>query len=302
MPAFAHTPYDGSKAPFTIGLSPLDPGRWIEPDERLVATLAEKAFQFENRRAVVFAEEPETRAAQAEVLAALTDHLPARFPDLYARTGADITVTGRTVPLASEDPPLLTAARLVPEDLVLMRRGDDGWRIAAAALCFPSSWSLAEKFGLSLDGIHAHVPGYPAMAARMTRIFDNLRVDIPVERLNWSIYPDADLHHPESKQLSRDWFERPDAEAFVRVERQTLRRMPASGDILFTIRVMVDPIAAFTAHPDGRRLAAGLRDQLLALDADQLAYKALTHHRGALAARLAEIAASLDANAVSPSG
>jgi hypothetical protein len=297
MPALAHTPYAGSRTPFSIGLAPLDPAAWIEPDERLAAYLDEKDRLLASARATVFAEEDGTRDAQAEVLATLVDHLPERWPQHWSRGGALMRVAGRTVALDGAEPPLATAARLVPEDLVLMRRGPDGWRIAAAALCFPSSWSLAEKFGQDLDAIHAAVPGYPSMAARMNRIFDNLRVELPVWRLNWSLYPDDLLHHPQSKQLPRDWFDRPDAEAFVRVERQTLRRMPGSGDILFTIKVLVDPVSAFTAHPEGARLASGLRGQLLALDPDQLAYKAMTNHRDALAARLAAIAAAPTADA-----
>ena len=41
-----------------------------------------------------------------------------------------------------------------------MRRGEDGWRLAAGSLCFPSSWSLDEKFGRPLQEIHAPVPGF----------------------------------------------------------------------------------------------------------------------------------------------
>jgi hypothetical protein len=43
--------------------------------------------------------------------------------------------------------PLKAAALLVQEDLILMRKGEDGWRLAAGSLCFPSSWTLTEKFG-----------------------------------------------------------------------------------------------------------------------------------------------------------
>ena len=81
-----------------------------------------------------------------------------------------------------------------------------------------------------------------------------------------------------------------DASLFVRVERQTLRRLPQSGDILFTIRVHHDPLSALTKHPDGTRLASGLRDQLLALDVDQLAYKGLNRQRDSIAAKLADLA------------
>ncbi len=292
MPPFALTPYDGSARPFAIGLAPLDPSRWIEPDERMADDLAAKEALFASRFDDVFAAEPDTGESQREVLEALVAHLCDRHPDVWRPMAEGISVVpaGRVVPLG-EGPPLLAAARLVQDDLVLMRRGGDGWRLAAAALCAPSSWSLREKFCRSLDAIHDRVPGYPAMAPRMARIFDNLRVGIPVWRLNWSIYPDAVLYHPAPERLAPDWRRRPEVGAFVRVERQTLTRMPESGDILFTIKVMVDPVAALREHPDGARLAAGLRDQLLGLDADQLAYKGLAAHRDALAGWLGEIAA-----------
>jgi hypothetical protein len=297
MPSFAHTPYDGSHKPFSIGLAPLDLKDWIEPDDRLARDLAEKEALIAERRAAVFGAEPGTEAAQAEVLALLAGYLPERFPDLWRRRGETIEVVaaGRALGLSPADPaPLLTAARLVQEDLVLMRRGESGWRLVAAALCFPSSWSLAEKFGRDLDAIHATVPGYAdRLGTRMARIFDNLRVELPVWRVNWSIYPDAELHHPEPKERPRAWFGAVEdmlPSTFVRVERQTLRRLPGSGDILFTIRVHVDPIAQFRAHPEGARLAAGLREQLLGLDAAELRYKGLEAHRDRLAEAMAGLA------------
>ena len=297
MGEFVHAPYAGAHKPFSIGLAALDLAHWIEPDGRLARDLAEKDALLCADRDRVFRAEAGSEAGQAEVLALLADHLPARFPTLWRRAGdgLEIVSAGRTVPLSGDgEAPLVRAARLVQEDLVLMRHGPTGWRLAAAVLCFPSSWSLAEKFGQDLDGIHAAVPGYPERLGRMmARIFDNLKPDLPAWRLNWSIYPDDDLHHPEPKQRPRAWSGSTAdllAATFVRVERQTLRRLPATGDILFTIRTHVDPLAQFAAHPEGARLAAGLRTQLLGLDPAQLAYKGLTAHRDHLAAALGAVA------------
>ena len=127
-----HTPYDGSSRLFAIGLKPLDMSGWIDADARLAADLAQKERLAAARWDEVFAAEPGTAAAQAEVLALLVEHLPARFPQLYRREGGTMHVAGRAVPLGAM-PALWTAARLVQEDLVLMRRGAAGWRLAAAA-------------------------------------------------------------------------------------------------------------------------------------------------------------------------
>lgn len=284
----AHTPYDGSSKPFTIGLRPLDPARWIEPDADLARFLAEKQRLFADQRDAVFAARADTQASQREIRDALADYLTQTYSDLYVRDGNGILIVPLRQRLAFDDilPPLMQAALLVQDDLALMRRFDNGWRLAAAAICFPSTWNLREKFDRTLADIHAPVPGFPGeMEKRVTRIFDNLRAGAPVERFNWSIYDNDVLHHPlPAPRLS------PATEpSFVRVERQTLRRM-ASGDILFTIRILIDPIAAFRDHPEGQTLAAALRDQLLALTPDQLAYKNMTESRDRIAHSLATIA------------
>lgn len=300
-----HTPYDGSAMPFTIGLKPIDPAGWIEVDGDLDACLAEKERLFEAVSGKVFMARPDTVEAQREVLDMLARHLPARFPELYRLDGDTMIVGegGRRVRLDPDDPsPLRTASLLVQEDLVLMRECADGWRLVAASLCFPSSWSLAEKFDRPLQAIHIPVPAFgpgTRMATVIARIFDNLKPEMPVERLNWSLQEDGRLHHPRSKaerdegvaEPAGDFLSARDAgDAWIRVERQTLRRMPGSGDILFTIRIHLDPLAALKAHPAAAELSRDLAARLMELDADQLAYKGLGASRDRLVAWLGQVA------------
>lgn len=294
---FAHTPFDGSRKAFSIALAPLDLERWIEPDPKLAASLAEREALIRDKRDVVLREEPGTRASQRETLELVVAHVTARYPDLYRLEGRRLTVlpTGRSFDLDDEsEPPLFIVGHIVSDDLLILTPTEAGYRLVAAVLCFPSAWSLVDRFGQTLDGLHEAVPGYQSKLAKvMNRIFENLKVDQPVWRVNWSIYPDDELHHPESKERPRDWFDDPSnlaPEAFVRVERQTLRRLPVSGDVLFTVRVHIDPFDAFRRHPEGRALAASLREQILGLDTEQLAYKALTEHRDAIAGALEAIA------------
>ncbi|HTN40754.1 MAG TPA: heme-dependent oxidative N-demethylase subunit alpha family protein, partial [Asticcacaulis sp.] len=119
-----HTPYDGSSKLFTIGVKPLDPTAWIDVDDRLRRYLDEKDRLAERVPDNIFVAEPNTEAAQAEVLTLLADHLPQRFPDIYQRIGPqiDIVPAFRRVRLDTPYPPLLIAGGLVQEDLVLMRR------------------------------------------------------------------------------------------------------------------------------------------------------------------------------------
>jgi dimethylamine monooxygenase subunit A len=285
--SFSHTPYDGSSSPFAIGLKPLDLSEWIETDSALDAYLLEKDRLHAAHPETVFVEEADTGASQQEILQALVSWLLENKPAIYRAEGTTISIkgTGRTVRLNEPAPPLLTAAKLVQEDLVLMRRGDTGWRLAAASLSFPSSWSLREKFGKPMHEIHAPVPGFGAgtrNAELIERMFDKFQPSNPVKRFNWSLYTDGALYHPAS---SGERHVRPE-HAFLRVERQTLRKMPHSGDILFTIRIHIDPLLALQSQPNASQLAASLAGQLMALDAAQLAYKGLAANRDALVNRL----------------
>jgi hypothetical protein len=289
-----HTPYDGSARLFEIGLKPLDLADWIEADEGLDAYLAEKERLFAEDAAAVFRAEPDSDGAQAELLALLAAHLPARFPGRYRRQGDAIVAGARRIALAGA-PPLWTAARLVQEDLVLLRRSEDGWRLAAGAVCFPSSWALADKIGKPMHAVHAPVPGFGDGSRPnelINRMFDAMRPQTPMLRWNWSLYGDDRLAHPDSAAPDARRFgagERIET-LFFRVERQTLRKLPASGAIVFTIRIFLDPLAALEQHADGPRLALALIEQLRALTPDQLAYKGMTLERDRVVARLADLA------------
>lgn len=293
----AYTPYDGSARLFTIGLGQLDPERWIEPDDDLERYLAEKERVLALHRDHVFVEEEDTRQTQAEVLALVSGFVTRRHPERYCREGETVAVAGRRIRLDDPArPPLVTAGMLVQDDLVVMRRRETGWHLAAGYVSFPSSWSLPEKFGRRMEDIHAPVPGFgdgSRNAGVINRMFDNLQPERPVFRFNWSINPDADLYYPASKahgalpsdhDLSLE-------STFARVERQTLRRLPVSGDILFAIRIYNDPLAAVRSLPNAREVAATFADQLEELTDLQAAYKGLVDRRCELARQLRLVAA-----------
>ncbi len=321
--------------PFAIGLTPLDLADWITVDERLGAYLVERERLLAELRDKVFVEEADTRTAQAEVLELLAEHLPRRFPSVYSVEGvpgarmmridcagaekAD-AVSGnrdqsakrqgesgqtRLVPLDDpQTPPLVAAAKLVQEDLVIMRKGEGGWRLVAAVVCFPSSWTLTEKFARPMQDIHQPVPGYgpgTRPAVLIERIFDNLLVDQPVKRANWSLHHSDALYHPRGEAVraaraagradphdETDY----DARGYYRRERQTLRKLPQSGDILFTIRIDIDPIDTLRRLPEGREAAALLVEQLGRMTPEQLRYKGMEADMATLQEVLAGIAAT----------
>lgn len=283
---------------FAIGISPLDVAEWFVIGNDLARYLAEKQRLEAAHGDRVFMAEAGTDEAQREVLALVASHMVERHPGLYSRDGDIVTVlpTGGTVDLGDGgEPALKRAAHLVPDDMVVMRRGATGWRIAAASLCFPSSWSLAEKFGRPLDEVHAPVPDFAAgtrNAALIERMFDNLRPDMPVKRQNWSLYHDAELYHPVGHAAGDIDPAAIPGPLHLRRERQTLRKLPDTGDILFTIRILIDPLEEVAASEGGGDALRAMAAQIEAMTPDQLAYKGMAGGRDSILRQLAKLAPS----------
>jgi hypothetical protein len=279
-----YLPFEAGPYRPQMGLMALKPADWIEIDDDLAAILAAKRLLLAERHDEVFAALPGTEKAGAEVLALLAEHLPRRFPTQYPRMGTTIAVaaTGEMIGLGGPGAhPLEIAARLVPEDLCLMRRAEEGYVLAAASVCFPSRWRLADKIGRTMAQIHGPVPRFAETLERpVDRFFDKLSPERAVWRLNWTIHDSPDLFQPlPPPPRSID----PAAFAqglFLRVERQTLRRLPESGDVLFTIRTHIRPLGQIAADAEAaRRLAAAVA----ALPPDIRAYRSMQLYADALA-------------------
>lgn len=272
-----HTPYDGSSKPFTIGLKALDIREWLDVDAHFDTYIAEKRRLYVEEAANVLVAEQGTEAAQSEVLELIETHRGTKLME-----PADVLS------------PLAQAGLLVQEDLVLMRHSANGWRLVAASLCFPSAWNLHEKFGKPMHEIHQPVPGFgdgTRNAGLIDRMFDNLRVEQPVMRWNWSLYGDAKLYHPASDNKMKNRFGEGNIEGrvFMRLERQTLCKLPKSGDILFTIRIYNDPLEVLQSHAEGHQLARAIRDQLSAMTSEQQDYKGLRDEMPRLLERLGQM-------------
>lgn len=227
-----HAPWEEA-AEFRIGLRPIDAAAWFEGGEIDPASRKDPLLAIHPGE--VWAELEGSRAAQAEALV------------LIARA------QGRDIPVL-DYPPLLAAGRTVADDLCLMEHRDGDWRLTALTLCAGSFFTASEVIGRSLAELHRPVTGFQErLLTRVTRIFDGLRDDLILERRNWSIVSDPSLFAPDPAPMRAaigaiDSNRAADA-VWVRVERQTLRRLPRSGGALFTIRVWITPLSEIAKEP-----------------------------------------------------
>ena len=143
--------------------------------------------------------------------------------------------------------PLDRAARAVPEDLCLLAPIKDGdnqkWVLRAASLAFPSHWSLEEKFGNPMSAIHQPVPDYDMhLEQAVDRFFNNMVVGPISKRRNWTLQIDDALFTPQRPKTKPLEIGDVGHRLHVRVETQTLRKLPQTGWIIFTIRTAITPI------------------------------------------------------------
>lgn len=148
---------------------------------------------------------------------------------------------------------LEAAARSVWEDLCLLTRDAEGqpWRLTGAAVAFPTDWRLAEKMGRPLLEVHAPIDGYAEqLSEAVDRFMDGLVAGPIFGRTNAFVVASDDLRYlPGTDPLARFAHVTADNAGetlYVRCERETLRRLPDSGAILFTIGVYRVPLGTLS--------------------------------------------------------
>lgn len=217
------------------GLQPLGDLPWLVRDEAFAGQMALRDDLVESRRESVIATTPGSEAAQRELLAAVL-HAVSADPGYRREHNHMIRPDGASVSLQGE--PLAVAGRLAQEDFCLLLPRDGQHMLVAACVCFPASWTLSQKIGRPLGAIHDPVARYDdALNQRIERIFSNLTPANPMWRANWLRYNSTALHHPLKEYEHRPFD--PAGPFLVRVERQTLRRLPESGAIVFAIHTFL---------------------------------------------------------------
>ncbi len=139
------------------------------------------------------------------------------------------------------------------EDMCLLtRHGDEEvYRLIGAAVAWPTDWHPKEKIGLPLRALHAPIAGYEEqLATGVDRFMETLKPGPIYGRCNWFIAPTGERRWiadaPPEQAFAHVTAGNAGETLFVRSERQTLRRLPQTGAILFTIGVYVEPLGTLS--------------------------------------------------------
>ncbi|KAJ5768007.1 hypothetical protein N7533_000590 [Penicillium manginii] len=195
----------------------------------------------------------------------LTHHLPIRFPDLFTCQGKLFhnRVTGKSFPTTPPQDPetcLRILGETVEEDIFLLMETETTHKCLAFTCCFPTGFDPSSKLGLDLRGIHGPVPAYEKIGPSMERFFRKLEVGKSVKRMNWNIQTGdylinvAGNHIKEGDEFVAD--EDVDhSTANLRIELQTLTRLPETKFVLFCFKTYLYPLANIKAEGTGPELA-----------------------------------------------
>ena len=145
------------------------------------------------------------------------------------------------------------AALATHEDLCLLtqREGEEVYRLIGAAVAWPSDWHPADKIGLPLRALHAPIAGYEEqLASGVDRFMATLRAGQIYARCNWFVAATGNRRwlpdRPPHEAFAHVTPDNAGETLFVRSERQTLRRLPQTGAILFTIGIYVEPLGSLS--------------------------------------------------------
>jgi len=232
-------PYDIKSRRPLPGIAPLDPAEWLLFDEAYGDQMALRDELLATRRGDVVALDREARPAVCELLDQVLDFLRGQ-PEFSVQSDHVTRPDGAEVTIDRDDP-LGTLGRLVQEDLCVMQKRGDEHVLTAAVLCFPSNWTLRQKFLRPMTGIHVPVKPYDDnIAKRVQRLLDGIQAGRPLWRFNELWYNEPKLFNPRLEG-AHDPIPSAGQAAFLRSERQVLLRLSESGAVVFSIHTYLIP-------------------------------------------------------------
>jgi hypothetical protein len=205
--------------PLKIGLAVLTEDEWLQPEPDLAL------------RKATFEAHPDS--------VQLTPEAAAPGEELAALRGVEGGLEG--------------AARSAWEDMCLLtRRADEAaYRLVGAAVAFPTDWRIADKLGRPMIALHTPIHGYEEqIGSPVDQFMAKLKPGRIYGRCNWFVSPTPALRWlaegPPEAQFAHVTADNAGETLFVRSERQTLRKLPETGAIVFTIGIYLAPLGTLS--------------------------------------------------------
>jgi hypothetical protein len=271
----SYQPYRWATADFQLGLRRIRPESWILIGAGHAATMRQKRARLDERQSCYYRTLPESLPAQRELRQRVTSHLLTDHPQSFQRRGSMVTslITGQALDLADDSiEPLLQLSYLIEEDFMLLDEFEGVPRITAASNAYSSSGRLVASVGHDVAWAHDPVPRLTTkLGGRINQVLGSIHAAIPCERFNWQVTPLASVFFPHDdphaanaaamhsvvETLRRDPL-RAGELLWMRVERQTLSRLPESNAVAFSLHTYSDPLSCLRSDVESARAILAL--------------------------------------------
>ncbi|KAF2180702.1 hypothetical protein K469DRAFT_591203 [Zopfia rhizophila CBS 207.26] len=234
----------------TMSLTKLEPDWWLELENTYEQRIKQRQDLFAQHGKGVLEALPGSELACKELMEMALQFLCARYPQ-YFRLDKEKMVFYNSILHTESDlrttHPLHVLNNNVPEDFAIMLRDPSTgyYYFRAGMICSALGWNVASKIGLQLHQIHAPIPDYK----EKMQYFAKKPTDKAIQRGSWGLEIDQPLYmppgDPHEKHRDVQHADLDISRCHLRVDWQTLRRLPLSGAIVFNFKALFTPVQSF---------------------------------------------------------
>ncbi|KAG6906124.1 hypothetical protein DXG01_015798 [Tephrocybe rancida] len=241
-----------------MALSKMEPDWWLELESTYRERIPQRQQLYADHGRAILDAMPGSEQACKELLEMVVAFLCARYPTQFQtdwRSGLfHNRILGTSSNIRTADP-LHFLLDNVPEDFAVMQKDEETglYVLRAAVSCSAIGWKLQEKMGKALHEIHEPIPDYKE------------KMQYSMDRGTWG-FGIGEILYAQSgdPRYSMRGTQNPDLDVkdiCLRVEWQTLRRLPKTQAIVFNFRQSFTPVTQLQNEPYIPKLVAKvLRD------------------------------------------
>ncbi|KAK2626516.1 hypothetical protein QTJ16_003691 [Diplocarpon rosae] len=243
----------------TMSFQKLEPDWWLEVENSYVARIKERQELFREYGSKVLDYLPGSELACKELMEMCLQFYCARYPAQFSLSADQKIFHNRilgTETMIKRFHPIHVLLNNVPEDFaIVLRNEDDGmYYFRAGVVCSSLGWHVGTKIGMQLEQIHSRIPDYEEkMSFSMDRFFSKMATNSPIQRGSWGLEVGTPLFmppgHPHEALREAQNAELKIEDCNLRVDWQTLRRLPLSAGVVFNFKALFTPVTEFRAEP-----------------------------------------------------
>ena len=231
----------------------------MEVENTYVARIEERQQLFKEHGKNVLDYLPGSELACKELMEMCLQFYCARYPTYFSLSAEKKTFRNTildTITDLKQMHPLHVLLDNIPEDFaIVLRNEQDGmYYFRAGVICSSLGWNVGTKIGMQLREIHKPIPDYKEkMSFSMDRYFSKMPTSAPIQRGSWGLEVATPLYmppgHPHEKLRECQKEGLKIEECHLRVDWQTLRRLPLSAAIVFNFKAVFTPVQEFRNEP-----------------------------------------------------